>query len=171
VTVRKRWIAWILLLAGSAALVLSEHRAPPSGGIVEAVKTRDAVRRPADSSPEADKAAQEPAMILAIRPRAAPVSVKDVFAAADWQPKSMPVPVPTKRSTPTAPALPYTVFGKKLEDGRWEVFLRRGDRILVVKRSDTIDNTYRIDDIRPPTMTLTYLPMQTRQSLPIGAAP
>jgi hypothetical protein len=60
------------------------------------------------------------------------------------------------------------VLGKKLEDGAWHVFLGRDERILVVKTLDTIDNAYRVDEIRPPVMMLTYLPLQQRQLVAIG---
>ena len=55
-----------------------------------------------------------------------------------------------------------------LQDGAWQVFLSRDERILVVKTLDTIDNVYRVEEIRPPVMTLTYLPSQQRQLVAIG---
>ena len=33
---------------------------------------------------------------------------------------------------------------------------------------ETIDGTYRVDEIRPPVLTLTYLPLEQRQQLNIG---
>jgi hypothetical protein len=106
-------------------------------------------------------------MILAIRPRAAASNIDDAFAALDWRPPPPPPPKPIVQP-PVAPPLPYTVIGKKLEDGAWQVFLRRDDQILVVKTLDTIDNAYRVEEIRPPVMTLTYLPLQSRQTFSIG---
>jgi hypothetical protein len=44
------------------------------------------------------------------------------------------------------------------------------ERILVVKTLDTIDNQYRVDEIRPPMMTVTYLPLQRKQMVAIGGA-
>jgi hypothetical protein len=69
---------------------------------------------------------------------------------------------------PVVPPLPFTYIGKKLEQGVWEVFLGLGDKTLVVRSESTIENLYRIDEIIPPHMTLTYLPMGVRQSLLIG---
>ena len=37
-----------------------------------------------------------------------------------------------------------------------------------MKPQDTLENIYRIEETKPPIMTLTYLPLQQRQTLPIG---
>ena len=40
---------------------------------------------------------------------------------------------------------------------------------LIVREQQTIDGTYRIDAVKPPQMILTYLPMDERQTMSIGA--
>ncbi len=59
-------------------------------------------------------------------------------------------------------------MGKLAEDQSTTVFLISGDRNLVVKLGDVIDNTYRLDEVTDSTVVLTYLPINQRQSLPIG---
>jgi hypothetical protein len=66
--------------------------------------------------------------------------------------------------------LPYTYIGKKLEDGKWEVYLALGDDTRVVHAQSTFDGNYRVDAIAPPTMTLTYLPLKQVQTISIGTA-
>lgn len=69
---------------------------------------------------------------------------------------------------PQAPPLPFAYMGKLAEDQQTTVFLTAGDRNLVVRPGDVIDNTYRLEEVTDSTVVLTYLPMNQRQSLPIG---
>ncbi len=50
------------------------------------------------------------------------------------------------------------------------VFLTTLDRNYIVKSGDVIENTYRVEEIRAPMMTLTYLPLNMKQTLYIGEA-
>jgi hypothetical protein len=67
-----------------------------------------------------------------------------------------------------APALPFVYLGKVLENGVWEVFLARGNETLIVRKQMVIDGAYRVDTIAPPSMTMTYLPLQQVQQINIG---
>lgn len=91
-----------------------------------------------------------------------------LFGSRSWTPPPPPLPKPTPPPPPTAPPLPFTFLGKKVEDGAWEVFLARGDQTLIVRQHAVIDNTYRVDAIKPPTIVLTYLPLNQVQTLTIG---
>jgi hypothetical protein len=53
-------------------------------------------------------------------------------------------------------------------DEVWEVFLSRGDETLIVREGQTIESSYRIDAVKPPNLTLTYLPLGEQQQLRIG---
>jgi hypothetical protein len=66
--------------------------------------------------------------------------------------------------------MPFTYIGKQSSDGRWEVFLSRGDDTLIVHEQTIIDGAYRVESIAPPTMTLVYLPTKLVQTLDIGSA-
>jgi len=96
------------------------------------------------------------------------------FASASWGPAvGAPAVLPPQVQVPAAPsvpALPFTVLGKALSNNVWEVFLANGASTYVVREHSTVDDHYRIDSIQPPTMQLTYLPMNTVQQLDIGAA-
>ena len=69
-----------------------------------------------------------------------------------------------------APALPFTYVGKLVEEGKLTVFLSNQDRNYTVKEGDVIDETYHVDVLQAPTMTLTYLPLKIQQTLQIGEA-
>ncbi len=127
-------------------------------------------RPPPSASQAREQAAASGPMILALRPRQTSARVANSFAPHDWTPPPPPRPKPAPPPPPAAPPLPYKVLGKKFEDGTWQVFLARQDQIFVVKPQDTLENTYRVEETKPPVMTLTYLPLQQRQTLPIGAA-
>jgi hypothetical protein len=92
-----------------------------------------------------------------------------VFQAAAWTapPQIVASAVPP---APVAPPLPFIALGKKLEDGEWEVFLGRGDQVLLVREGQSIDTQYRVDQIQPPILSLTYLPLNKAQTLSIGDA-
>ncbi|GGY85218.1 hypothetical protein ACFFTM_04750 [Pseudoduganella plicata] len=83
-------------------------------------------------------------------------------------PPSEPPGPPPPPPVPTAPPVPFTVIGKGLADGAYEVYLANGERTYVVRAKTVIDGMYRVDAIAPPTLTLTYLPLNQVQQLNIG---
>ena len=94
-----------------------------------------------------------------------------VFSQHSWNPPPPPAPPPVaaaKPAPPTAPELPFSYIGKSLTEGRWEVFLSRGERTIIVQNKSVIDGVYRVDAITPPSMMLTYLPLNQVQQLTIG---
>ena len=151
----------LVALAGVAYLTLSASP-PPDSGVVEAVDARAPASRSASSK------VAEQVNILELKPRRAPGDSKALFASTSWAPPPKAV-VATPAPPPTAPPLPFTYVGKRLEDGIWNVFISRGDQMLIVREQQTIDGTYRIDAVKPPQMILTYLPMDERQTMSIGA--
>lgn len=91
-----------------------------------------------------------------------------LFARQDWTPPPPPATEAPPPPPPSAPPLPFTYVGKSLQDGVWEIYLARGERSYLVRDGATIDNTYRVETIRPPVLTLTYLPLGQSQQLNIG---
>ena len=94
--------------------------------------------------------------------------VVDIFATRTWY-VAPPPPPPAKPPPPSAPPLPFSYIGKLEEAGATTVFLTRQGTNYSVKQGDQIDGTYRIDQISPQAVVLTYLPLNIRQTLPIGA--
>ena len=72
-------------------------------------------------------------------------------------------------SPPPAPPLPFVYLGKAIEDGKLEIFLGRGERSYSVRAGQKIDDEYRVDKLTQNSVSFTYLPSKTRQTLDIPA--
>lgn len=95
-----------------------------------------------------------------------------VFGSQNLNPPPAAAPVdntpPPPPPPPSAPPLPFVYIGKAVDEGAWEVFLARGDKTYIVRNKMVIDGVYRVDAIAPPTLTLTYLPLNQVQQINIG---
>lgn len=181
----------LVVLLGIAALIgaLALFDAGPDGAASDVV---EAVERPATlatlaatapvTRPAGPADPAEPAIARLI-PRAELIGEEGdalgaggaVFGSQNWNP---PPPPPPSAATlaqnaapppePSAPPLPFTYLGKANEAGIWEVYLARADKTYIVKHQSVIDGVYRVEAIRPPTLTLTYLPLNQVQTLQIG---
>lgn len=89
------------------------------------------------------------------------------FRSQNWTPP-LPPAAPPAPPPPSAPPLPFVYLGKASADGGWEVFLARGAQTYVVRPQTVIDGAYRVDAVAPPTLTMTYLPLNQTQQLNIG---
>ena len=52
--------------------------------------------------------------------------------------------------------------------GRVEVFLSKGDAVIIARENMVIDDVWLVDQIKPPLMRLTYLPLKQEQQMSIG---
>ena len=100
-----------------------------------------------------------------------------LFESQSWvlhippiQPPLQPIVIKSEAPPPPiAPPLPFTYLGKKFEDGVYEVYLSQGTgETIIIKEKSVINGQYRVDSINPPTLLLTYLPLNQVQILPIG---
>jgi hypothetical protein len=99
----------------------------------------------------------------------------ELFGSQSWAPALPSVApagaqMPPLPPVPIAPLMPFTYIGKKAADGTWEVYLSRGDETVIVRDKSMIDANYRVDAIKPPTLTLMYLPLKQVQTIDIGNA-
>ena len=164
VTPKMRWmmiIAALALTLAAAGWVNQEES-------ITAAQASSSETRP---RPAPQVSIKEPAAIhldkLKRVPPEADAQIDDLFKSKSWYvPPPPPKPVPPP--PPAAPPLPFTYFGKIMEDGKITVFLTRQDRNYVIKTGDVIDGTYRVDSIMPSALTLTYLPLDIKQSMSIG---
>jgi hypothetical protein len=157
VSARLRWAVLLGALAVTAWLAIG-GRQTPTMQIVD-------VAEPTRARPEAPRAEPE---ILALAPRKAEVGGKALFAATSWTPPPPKPPPPPPPAPPMAPPLPFKYVGKQRIAGGWEVFINRGEQVLVVRAGQSIDAAYRVESVKPPTMVLTYLPLDETQSMSIG---
>lgn len=171
----------LTLLMFSAGLVLfgDEQQSEKRNGIVVHNATATETRRndggnrkqayggEVGLSRQTNSTNEEQHEILAIHPRISGVEMTEAFVTRNWTP---PPPI-ISPPPPTAPPLPFSFLGKKFENGKWEVFLGLQDNTYVVRDRDVLNQHYTIDAIHPPTMTITYTPLQQQQVLAIGDAP
>ncbi len=96
---------------------------------------------------------------------AKPETAVDPFAPRSFSPPAAAAE-PGKTAKPTAPPLPFRYLGKMIEDGKLNVFLARGDESLAVTAGQRVGE-YRVDRITEREVLFTYLPLKTKQSLPL----
>lgn len=172
---KPRVLAYGAALAGAAALVIFGDKTPDTG-VAEAVERAPAAAaRPAARARVASTVASAPEpLILRLQDRAALAGDDDdapvggVFGTQDWNPPPAEPPPPPPPPPPSAPPLPFTYLGKAVSDGAVEVYLARSGTTYIVRDNMVIDGTYRVDDISPPTLKLTYLPLNQVQQINIG---
>ena len=163
-------------IALGAALVVAAGFAiygdkSPNGALVEPAPRRAATAPRAEAV--VSKAPADEVTILRLQPRLDPLAAGSDgggFASRNWTPPPPPPPPAQPPPPPSAPPLPFTFLGKAQEKGAWEVFLARGNDILIVRNQMVVDGVYRIDAIAPPSLKITYLPLNQVQQLNIGVA-
>ena len=96
-----------------------------------------------------------------------------LFVSQNWgppPPAPSSAPIPTTPLPPTAPPMPFTYLGKAQAGGAWEVYLARGEKTFIVHENSIVDDVYRVAAIKPPRLSLIYIPMNQQQELDIGGA-
>jgi len=99
----------------------------------------------------------------------------DLFAAKSWYVAPPPPPPPPPvvalpPPKPVAPALPFTYMGRLGgAPGEAVVYLVKGDRTFPVKGGETLEGVYRVEKIEAAQVEFTYLPLNEKQVLLIGA--
>ena len=150
-----------LAIAASAAVLLEERFAP----------TRPA---PQASAPVAAASGAKPAIDpFGALPR------RETMGRPAGEPFGAPVrtPPPPSRAAvapapvaPSAPPMPYRIAGMVVQDGAAQVVLAKGDRVITVREGETLDDGYRVEAINSDSVTLVYMPMKLRQTLPLVSA-
>ncbi|MNF50720.1 hypothetical protein D3C84_320220 [compost metagenome] len=162
-----RRLFWLAFLGSAAVLAV----APEFFGEHAEPQAMPRSVRPAVAKPQAAPAEAAPAE--AVAPVAVPAA--DLFAAQSWYvapppPPPEAAPIAATKATPKAPPLPFKFIGKLDDRQQLQVFLMRGEQVLVVREGDLIDKTYKVQRIDAERMTLVYLPLDIAQSLAVGSA-
>jgi hypothetical protein len=181
VTAVRRWAVLSGLLAASlaAAAWVRNSADDADSGIVAAIPAEKG-GEPAAGTPQIERNATPSATpppatqvhLEKLAARSAGTLVRDPFAApippAAKRARSVaktPAAIPLRRS---APPVPFTYMGKLRSGDDTAVFVTQGDRNLVLHEGDTIDSVYRVEHIADSAITLLYLPLDERQTIPIG---
>ena len=90
----------------------------------------------------------------------------DLFGANSWQPPPPKVVAPPPPK-PVAPPVPYRFAGQLIHGERPEVLLAKGDSVIPVGKGDTLDGVYRVEAIDETQITLLYLPLKQKQTIPV----
>lgn len=170
---KQRWlILGSLLLATLAAGYLADDEPLPEKGKGKNATERSAVAAGAGENRRlgpSDKLAEATAPLSFPEPAAREEDGEgeaiDPFRTKSWFIAPPPPPPPE----PMAPPLPFQFIGKLREDGETRVFLGHQGKNLIAKVGDVINGTYSVEEIAGGQITFLYLPLNKRQSLPIGS--
>ena len=89
----------------------------------------------------------------------------DAFAPRNFSPV-LPPQAAQAPAKPVAPPLPFRYVGKMLDGDKLAVFLVNGNESLAVAAGERIGE-YRVEKITDAEIVFTYLPLKTKQSLPL----
>ena len=93
--------------------------------------------------------------------------IADLFAPpASKAPSAAPA---APGAPPSAPPLPFRYVAKIIDGDRTAVFLMNGNDHYNVQPGQVIDKTYKVERVTETAVTFTYLPLGTRQTLPVPA--
>lgn len=94
------------------------------------------------------------------------IQASGLFGSKVWNPPPASIPISTlPPPPPSAPPLAFTFLGRMVDRGEVTIFLSKGGRQYTIKVNDVLDDTYRVDKITATDAVLTYLPLNTQQTL------
>jgi hypothetical protein len=170
-----------LLLAGALIVVLvlsffgpgdDEPALPMASASRVGGAVTEAAARPRSNGSNASNGSSA-VDILELKPRLEPSLLSGtLFVANVPAPSAKAAAEAAAAAAPPAPVIvpvPYVFLGKTLVSGKVEVFLGKGDAVLIARESEVLDGAWRVDQIKPPHMRLTYLPLKQENQISIGA--
>ncbi|MDO8068550.1 hypothetical protein [Janthinobacterium sp. SUN206] len=172
-----------VVLGGAAmATLLAALFAPEDEGSIvgPATATTRQVERVA-VAPLAAVAAPQTGRALAIHPRRAleDDEAATLFAKQSWQPdtpKKIMLDQQAAQATRAVaavdanapPPLPFQFLGRFVDEGKAAYFLQAGERNVVARPGDTLEERYRFDGVVQGALQFTYLPLNLKQTLAVG---
>ena len=164
-------VALALAIACAASLIASSAESPAPALNLQAARIR------------AQAAARSLAAAHPVRPKEPPSDPQRtadsshaaaLFAAHSWYvaPPPPPPAAPLPPPPPEAPPFPYTFVGSYAPAGEQPVyFLARSDRVIDAHVGDRLDGIYDFESASAGSLVFNYLPLNIRQSVPIGVSP
>ncbi|ATD63207.1 MAG: hypothetical protein ACOH2S_05815 [Janthinobacterium svalbardensis] len=172
-----------VLGAAAVATLLAALFAPEDEGSIvgPATATTRQVERVAIAPLAAATAAAQPNRALAIEPRRGldDEEAATLFAKQSWQPETpkkimldqqaAQAALPAARVDANAPPpLPFQFLGRFVDEGKAAYFLQTGERNVVARPGDTLEERYRFDGVVQGALQFTYLPLNLKQTLAVG---
>ena len=172
------------VLGGAAvATLLAALFAPEDEGSIvgPATATTRQVERVAPPPLVVAAAAPQTNRALAIEPRRGlgDEEAATLFAKQSWQPETpkkimldqqaAQAALPVARVDANAPPpLPFQFLGRFVDEGKAAYFLQAGERNVVARPGDTLEERYRFDGVVQGSLQFTYLPLNLKQTLAVG---
>ena len=102
-----------------------------------------------------------------------------LFAKQSWQPetpKKIMLDQQAAQASRTVaaidanapPPLPFQFLGRFVDEGKAAYFLQAGERNVVARPGDTLEERYRFDGVVQGSLQFTYLPLNLKQTLAVG---
>jgi len=143
-----------IAVVGAVASVVATGRERPMDTIVEPVKRVDTRIQTSDDID-----------LSKLEARAGEGVKNDAFAPRSFAPAPV-AEAPARPARPEAPPLPFRYLGKMQDGGKLAVFLANGEESFVAAAGQKIGE-YRIDSVTDEEVRFTYLPLKTKQVLPL----
>lgn len=144
----------------------AKRRPAPSGMAVDRVRSVTA------GEPASPGSGSLPTLLARAAPERKVERAYDLFAPRSWAPPPAPVaPVSTSAASAVKapPPLPFLYIGRQRAAGVDQVFLAEDEMVHVVQQHSVIRGVYRVEQVAPTYVQLTYLPMNLTQRIPTGS--
>jgi len=178
---RRKTMIGIALAATLAAVVLVEDEEEMTPDTVQPVTSAKPVRSAATRA-SAPQLRNDFLDVDQLGQRKFDPMAGELFASTSWAPKPPPITpqqqaailqrqqerTKVRQPDPTPPPLQFKYIGKAIEGNQTWVFLSQADENYIAKIGEKIDDQYRLDTINDESVTLTYLPLNAKQTLSIN---
>ena len=142
-----------IAVVGTVASVVT-GREQPTAAVVEPVSRVDTRLRTSDDID-----------LSKLEARAGEEARADAFAPRSFAPAPV-AEAPARPARREAPPLPFRYLGRMQDGDKLSVFIANGEESLVVAQGQKIGD-YRVDAISEDEIRFTYLPLKTKQVLPL----
>lgn len=181
---KRKTIIGVALAATLIAVVLVEDEEDITLDTVEPMASTQPARSSAARTPPTAAVRNDYLDVDQLGQRVFDSRAGELFASTSWAPKPPPI-TPQQQAAmlerqqraqakkrpppePTPPPLQFKYLGKAIEGNRTWVFLTQADENFIAKIGEKIGEQYRLDTISDESVTLTYLPLNAKQVLPIN---
>lgn len=159
----------LLSCLGTALAIAISGQDGGTSNVVEAIEKGGIQNQPGLEQGEASR--NNIRYDLSAIKRAMPENIQTggLFSSKSWSIRSALIPVneppPPPPPPPSTPPLTFIFLGRMVDRGEVTIFLSKDGRQYAAKVNDVLDDTYRVDMITTTDVVLTYIPMNTQQTL------